>query len=509
MVRAYEQWGEHAVPRLRGMFAFGIVDERDGHLFLARDPLGIKPLYYAQTPGLTAFASELQALRRVPGLEWTLDLQAIDQYLRLQYIPAPRTVYAQVRKLPPAHTLRVEFDGRTHGPREYWRLQFRPDFRRTEDEWLRRSTRCCAESVRAHLVSDVPFGAFLSGGLDSSAVVAYMAQELNEPVETFSIGFEEQDFSELHYAERAAHRWQTHHHVEVVRPDCLELLSELVHHYGEPFSDSSALPTFLVSRIARRQVPMVLSGDGGDKAFGGYNDYATWRRWLMQDNQPVWKHRGLPTRPTLEAWLSLKQQTAPDIRRALWRPELRAVTERPIEPLEAAWRRARGATPAQMAQAIDIQSYLPVLDSHQGRRGQHDARPRGAHADRRSRGLRVRSHHPRGPVGAPRRGGRLHGQAPAEGADVPVLAGRLRLPAEDGLGVPLDHWFAPGRALHAEVRRRLISQSSPLTELLDPATVATVVDQGTASPIWLLLFLDEWLTQQRDAAAGEEARACA
>ncbi|MDE3156786.1 MAG: asparagine synthase (glutamine-hydrolyzing), partial [Acidobacteriota bacterium] len=345
VVHAYEQWGAAAVPRLRGMFAFGIVDERDGHLFLARDPLGIKPLYYAQTPTLTAFASELQALRPVPGLDWTLDIRAIDQYLRLQYIPAPRTVYAHVRKLPPAHTLRIEFDGHTQGPREYWQIRFQPEFRRTEREWLDALDEVLRRSVRAHLVADVPFGAFLSGGLDSSAVVAYMAQELDAPVETFSIGFEEQDFTELHYAEQAARRWQTHHHAEIVRADCLELLPALVRHYGEPFGDSSALPTFLVSRMARGAVPMVLSGDGGDEAFGGYNDYGTWRRWLRQDDQPIWKQHGFPSRPTLETWLTLKQQTAPETRCALWRPELRAVTNQPIATLEEAWRRARGATP--------------------------------------------------------------------------------------------------------------------------------------------------------------------
>lgn len=495
IVHGYEQWGERCVDRFRGMFAFALVSNPEQKIFLARDHLGIKPLYYLINDRCVAFGSELQSLRCVPGFPSELDLRAIDQYLCLQYIPAPKTAYRGVYKLPPGHSITFRFDGRTEGPREYWRVEFRPNHAWTEAEWLDRLDDVLRDSVRAHLVSDVPFGAFLSGGIDSSCVLAYMTQILNEPVRAFTIGFDEEEFSEVRYAEIAAGRWNASHRVEVVRADCLGLLPSLVKHYGEPFGDSSALPTYYLSRLARREVPMVLSGDGGDEAFGGYNDYSTWRRWINQDDQPAWKQRAFPNRPSLPSWLALKQQTTRSQRRALWRPEYRDVVDQPLETFERAFSAARGSTPAHIAQALDIHTYLPfsILTKVDTASMMH--------------GLEVRT---------PLVDAKVFEFAATIPEDLSIardgagqFAGKLLLKKllqryypEDfvhrpkmGFGVPLQRWFAPGGILHGEVRQRLSDPQSPLFALLRPEGVLEIVDSGNPNPIWLLVFLDEWLRQ--------------
>ncbi len=276
IVHAWEQWGDACVQRFRGMFAFAVMDWRAGKLFLARDHFGIKPLYFIQTEEVFAFASELRALRLVPGFNADLDMTAVDQYLWLQYIPAPRSIFQQIQKLPPAHCLELDLGGGISGPREYWRLAFQPDEQRTESDWVEAVDAAITDSVKAHLVSDVPFGAFLSGGVDSSLVTANMSRLLSRPVQTFSIGFEEREFDETHHAAFAARHCGVEPHVEFVKADALGILPELVRHYGEPFGDSSAVPTFYLSRLARRYVPMVLSGDGADEMFAGYWSHGDW-----------------------------------------------------------------------------------------------------------------------------------------------------------------------------------------------------------------------------------------
>ena len=341
IVHAYEEWGDDCVKRLRGMFAFCIVDFNKRRLFLARDHLGIKPLNYLHTCDLFAFASELQSFKSLPRVMLELDLHAIDEYLRLQYIPAPRTAFKQVRKLSPAHCMSISFDGVVHGPEEYWRLEFLPNYKRSEGEWIEALQAVLYDSVRVHLVSDVPYGAFLSGGVDSSAIVAYMSQILKQPVRTFSIGFKETEFNELHWAKEVAQRWGTEHHIEIVKPDAFAILPKLVQHYGEPFGDSSAIPTYYLCEMARRFVPMVLSGDGGDEILAGYDSYRGWLRWLSPDPKSTWKrmlykvasmvwpHRYSARQPSLSNWLKFISYFSPAQRLSLWRAEYRYLCKEP------------------------------------------------------------------------------------------------------------------------------------------------------------------------------------
>lgn len=270
IVHAYEQYGDSCLERLNGMFAFAIWDETRRRLFLARDRLGIKPLFYWSDGRQLAFASELKALLAWPEVPTSVDLVALDQFLTLEYIPSPRTIFAGIRKLPAGHWL--SFDDGGVRLQEYWNPQPQ-SVPSSEAQCVARLQELLADAVQLQLVSDVPLGAFLSGGIDSSTVVAYMRQATPGPVRTFSIGFDDATYNELPYARIVSRQFGTEHYEEVLQPDIASMAEELVAHLDEPFADFSIFPTYLVSQMARRSVKVVLSGDGGDELFGGYDTY--------------------------------------------------------------------------------------------------------------------------------------------------------------------------------------------------------------------------------------------
>ena len=272
IVHLYEDLGPRVVHELRGMFAFAIWDERRARLFIARDRLGIKPLYYWPTPGGVAFASELRSLLTLPELPRAVDPDAVVEYIALGYVPEPRSILAGVCKLPPGHLLEwSREDGLRVEP--YWSPVRAERTGIDAREAIEETRRLIEESVTLHLESDVPLGAFLSGGIDSSGVVAAMSRVMQQPVRTFSIGFREREFDESVYAAEVARALGTRHTALVVRPDADMLFEEVARALDEPFGDPSALPTFLVSHLARRDVTVALSGDGGDELFGGYTRY--------------------------------------------------------------------------------------------------------------------------------------------------------------------------------------------------------------------------------------------
>ncbi|HEV3446672.1 MAG TPA: asparagine synthase (glutamine-hydrolyzing) [Gemmataceae bacterium] len=292
LVHLYEEQGENLVGLLRGMFAFALWDERRRRLLLARDRVGIKPLYLYRDAGKLLFGSELKALLADPEVPRDIDPAALEEYLAFGMVPGARSIFRRIEKLPPAHCLVADPGSLERPPRRYWQLRFEPDYKPNAEEWQDAIRAKVAEAVRLHLIADVPVGAFLSGGLDSSMVVCCATELNNGPLQTFSIGFREEAFSELPHAREVATRFATRHTEEIVTADAVGLLDELTHFYDEPFADSSAIPTFLVSRLARRYVKVVLSGDGGDETFGGYARYAhdlkeaALRRWL-----PGWFRR--------------------------------------------------------------------------------------------------------------------------------------------------------------------------------------------------------------------------
>jgi asparagine synthase (glutamine-hydrolysing) len=271
IIHLYEEHGPTCLHYLRGMFAFAIWDGRERQLFLARDRAGKKPLYYLSGTDAFMFASEIKAILQDESVAKKPDHVAIHHYLTYQDVPSPWTAFEGIRKVPPAHYMIVK-DGMVELKR-YWKLSYLPKFRMSEEEMAEEAVRKLREAVKVRLISDVPLGAFLSGGIDSSAVVALMAEEMDDPVRTFSIGFREDDYNELNYAKMVATQFGTRHTEFMVEPDVLDIIDKLVWHYNEPFADASAIPSYYVSRLARNQVTVVLNGDGGDEDFAGYERY--------------------------------------------------------------------------------------------------------------------------------------------------------------------------------------------------------------------------------------------
>src|SRR3954452_17812620 len=285
IVHAYEQWGEGAFARLRGMFGIGLWDRPRRTLLLVRDRSGIKPLHYTERNGRLYFGSEIKSLLAAGAVDREIDLEALDHYLSFLYVPRDGSIFRNVRKLPPGHLLRWR-DGRAQLSK-YWEVDAREPFNGSDGEAAAALRGILADTVRSHMISDVPLGAFLSGGVDSSVVVGLMAEASAKPVQTFSIGFDEPQFDELEHARTVARHFGTEHHEFVVRPDGLSILDRLIEHFDEPFADSSAIPTWYVSEIARRHVTVVLSGDGGDELFGGYDRYLPHPRVTQFDRMSV------------------------------------------------------------------------------------------------------------------------------------------------------------------------------------------------------------------------------
>jgi len=272
IVHAYEEYGSACVNLFRGMFAFALWDSRARKLFLARDRVGKKPLYYTSTPeGSFVFGSELKSLLQHPEVSPKINVEAVDAYLTFGYVPDPLSIFQDIHKLPPGHRL-THIDGRVT-VEKYWDFCFEPVEARREEDYLDELRALLDEAVRIRLVADVPLGALLSGGIDSSTIVGLMSRYTSRPVKTFSIGFREDSYNELKYARVAAKHFGTEHHEFIVTPESCDIVDKLVWHFDEPFADPSAIPTYIVSKLARQYVTVVLSGDGGDELFGGYTRY--------------------------------------------------------------------------------------------------------------------------------------------------------------------------------------------------------------------------------------------
>jgi asparagine synthase (glutamine-hydrolysing) len=271
IIHLYEEKGEDCFKYLRGMFSIALWDEKENKLLLARDRVGKKPLFYFYDGSRVVFGSEIKAILEAPDIPREIDIQALSDYFSFLYVPAPKTIYRQIRKVHPGHYLVVK-DGEVRETK-YWDISFANALELSENEWCEKIMEKYREAVRIRLISDVPLGAFLSGGIDSSSVVGLMSELKNEPVLTSSIGFDEQDFNELHYAREVASKFRTNHYEKVVRPEALGIIEKLAWHYDEPFADSSAIPTYYVSKVAKEKVTVALSGDGGDENFAGYRRY--------------------------------------------------------------------------------------------------------------------------------------------------------------------------------------------------------------------------------------------
>ena len=292
IVHSYEEFGADCIHHLRGMFALAVWDDRKRTLFLARDRVGKKPLYYTLTPrGTLVFGSELKCLLEHPEVRRETDPSAIDAFLSLGYVPDPISIFRDINKLPPGHHLTF-VDGRIT-VKQYWDFHFDPLDLQREEDYLEELRSLLDESVKMRLVSDVPLGAFLSGGIDSSVVVGLMSRHLDQPVKTFSIGFREESYDELEYARITARHFRTDHTEFILTPDLCRIVDELIWHFDEPFADTSAVPTYMLSKLAREHVTVVLSGDGGDELFAGYTRYVVDRKRNRYVRIPRLLRRGL------------------------------------------------------------------------------------------------------------------------------------------------------------------------------------------------------------------------
>lgn len=379
LIHGYEEWGlEGLLRRIDGMFAFAIWDERIGELMLARDRFGKKPLYYSLTPPREmAFASTVNALLELMPTRPQVDPTALDRYLTYQAVPAPQTIFAGVHALPPAHFIRFYQGEPSPRPRRYWQLSYAHKQRRPEPELLAEADSLVRQAVARRLEADVPLGAFLSGGVDSSIVVAIMSQLTGKPVETVTIGFDDPRFDERRFARQVAQRWHAKAHEYVLPPDEIQNLPLIIWHYGQPMADVSILPTFAVARAAREHVTVVLNGDGGDEAFGGYSRPMVaraaqlCRSWLPSGQRDSARRligllgkRGqmLSTALASEARDAFVYERGfRDCRTRLYDPGalLRIARVDPDQHYHDAWSHADGPTDADRVLAAELTTYLP------------------------------------------------------------------------------------------------------------------------------------------------------
>jgi asparagine synthase (glutamine-hydrolysing) len=514
ILHGYEAYGVDVVRRLRGMFAFAIWDERSRQVVLARDRVGIKPLVYAWDGHRLAFASELKALLELPMVRREIDWDALRDYLVYQYVPGPRTIFASIRKLPPASTLVLPLDGGPPRIERYWDLRFAPDHTVSEDEWIERLDQGLSDAVQSHLVSDVPVGAFLSGGVDSSAVVAHMARASTAPIKTFSVGFDEADFDELACARHVARRYGTEHYELVVKPDAAEVVPLLVRQFDEPFADSSAIPTYYVSKMTREHVTVALSGDGGDENFAGYRRYAQAASLANHlDHSPLGMLRpafrlgarllpagargqaglGLLGADSLERYFRLITFQRPEtLSRLLTREAREAMSGGDVwERLRTTAAAAGTQDHASILQYTDFHNYLPddILTKVDRASMLPSLESRVPLLDHRLIELAATI-----PAALKLRNG--VGKYILKRAVEPLLPDGLLHRPKMGFAVPLAKWFRHELAAYAQ--DALLSARARQRGLVEPASVSRLLAEhasGTrdrAVQIWSLLVLEAW-----------------
>ena len=529
IVNGWQAWGPKIFSRLRGMFALAIWDRRSQRLILARDRLGKKPLYYAATATAFLFGSEIKAVLAWPGLSRTADMSAIDSYLTFGYVPAPQTAFDGIRKLPAAHYLVLEAlpDGSLGGPElvRYWRLPGPRGVRhhRSVAELRRELVAQLEEAVRLRLISDVPLGAFLSGGVDSSAVVATMARVGGGRTKTFSIGFSTAEYDETRYARMVAERYATDHEELVVEPDAVAILPQLIWHYGEPFADPSAIPTYYVSEMARRKVTVALNGDGGDECFLGYSRYKAMHYLSRLDGMPRWSRAGLGRSLAL---------APPALQRRYKIPRIRALLQAPDQPPS----RRYGFTIVYFTDTDKAAGYGDAMQTHLAGAALDLLEPYFAEADSLVSGANWADIHTylpddlmvkvdvasmahgleaRSPLldhvfmewaaELPEQLNMAHGRTKAlfKSAMEPYLPNELLYRPKMGFGCPVDHWFRS--ELKEFAHEMLLSQSARERGLFRPAYVRRLLEEHCAftqdhhTRLWALLMLELWFQMWIDA----------
>jgi asparagine synthase (glutamine-hydrolysing) len=528
IVHGWEQWGEDCVRRFRGMFALALWDRNRKTLFLARDRLGVKPLHWAElADGTVVFGSELKTITTHPRFEHELDDRAIEEYFAFGYVPDPRTIYRRAHKLAPAHVLTWKVGQAAPTIRRYWDLSFEAEQRTTLADACVELRERLAESVRLRLISEVPLGAFLSGGVDSSAVVAMMATMSEHPVKTCSIGFDVASFNESEFAQKVATRYATDHFTRVVRSDDFGLIDRLAGLYDEPYADSSAIPTYRVCELARTRVTVALSGDGGDETFGGYRRYkfhvreqalrerlpATLRHTLFGalgrlypqlDRLPrIFRARATfqaLARDAVDAYCHSVSIVRDDDRARLFSPEFRRRLGgyRAREVFQEHAARAQTDDALSLIQYLDYNTYLPGdINTKVDRASMaHSLETREPLMD-----------HPlvewaaRLPSSLKLAGG--EGKLVLKKAMEPLLPEDVLYRPKMGFAVPLADWFRG--PLSGDVQRMLQGETLRATGLFDAAMLARIGDEhrsgrrDRSATIWALLMFERFVRRSLEA----------
>jgi asparagine synthase (glutamine-hydrolysing) len=514
----YQKHGERCLKYLRGQFAFAIWDERKQQLFAARDRLGINPFKYYFDGKRFLFASELKAILTDPSVPREPDYQAIDEYLTYQFVPSPKTGFKGIAKLPAAHYLILK-DGKLSINR-YWNLSYKEKDDLSEDEWVERIRDKIDEAVRLRMISDAPLGAFLSGGVDSSAVVAFMSKNSERAVKTFSIGFEEERFNELPYARVVAQHFRTDHTELIVKPDALEVLPKLVWHYEEPYADSSAVNAYYVSKATRKYVKVALNGDGGDENFAGYPWYTVHRLAAIYDRIPKVLRHGL-VRPAV--LFAIKNNASPLGRRGriflehkddiakrystyfayftqAEKERMYADTMRDVKArydardfIAKLYESAKATDPVDRATWTDIMSYLPddLLVKVDIASMAHGLEARPPLLDHELVELTAR---------IPSNLKERYGQRKYifKKAMRGILPESTLARKKAGFGLPVDDWFRGKLAGFA--RETLLSKSATSRGLFRKEAIEQMLDEHKSGVnhgirIWALLTLEEWFRE--------------
>jgi asparagine synthase (glutamine-hydrolysing) len=536
LVHLYEERGDEFVTALRGMFAFAVWDARKGRLLLGRDRVGKKPLLIARRGSTVWFASEMTALLQDAELDRRPNLRAIATYLALQYVPHPESAFIGVEKLPPGTTVAIDADGEVQ--RRYWSLDYSaPSAQATTQELEERVRSLIWDATRARLISDVPLGAFLSGGIDSSVVVAAMADQMSEPVKTFSIGFPDAEFDELPFARMVAERFSTDHHEFVVEPHALEIMPKLARHYGEPFADPSAIPSFYLAELTSHHVTVALNGDGGDESFAGYtryvsNDMVGHLNWLpapLRRLAPRMVDLGgglrqgsrfgarlsrfghalaMDPHERYAHWMSAFQSS---MREQMFQPAFLEATGYwdPADVIAGPWKASRATSRVDRMLETDINTYLPAdllvkMDIATMAYSVEGRSPLLDHHLMEFAASLPPEHKLRGTTGKRLLKSALRGVIPDQILDRPKM----------GFGVPLPRWFRTElRDLPGEM---LLGSDARVHAYVKPAAIQQMIGEHHAGQadhslrLWVLLQLELWhreVVEPPTAGAAPESRA--
>jgi asparagine synthase (glutamine-hydrolysing) len=516
IVNLYKEYGEDCVGHLRGMFAFAIYDSSNHKLFCARDRFGIKPFFYYLDHEKLIFGSEIKSVLQCPGIDKTLSPEGLESYFTYGYITSDLSAFRKIKKLPPSHTLSLDLTSPEKGIllKKYWELNLVQVYTGSLTSWTEELLASLEESVRIHMISDVPLGAFLSGGIDSSSVVAMMSKISDRPVKTFSIGFSENSFNELPFAREIARKYQTQHYEKIVDPVSIELLPLLVSSYDEPFADSSAIPTYLVSRHAREHVTVALSGDGGDELFAGYSSYLKLLNLTSKNIIPdslskilfgmigktwpeKWSGKGLlyylsKEKNKIGAYYCLWKQ---EQRQLLYREGFKKTLQKPAEEFKINFlEKIKDVDFLTRLQYLDVRTYMvdDILTKVDRVSMQNSLEVRVPLLDHKFAELAFRI-----PSGLKlSKGDKKHVFKKAVSG---LLTPNVLDHPKQGFGIPISAWFKDD--LKNYMQEVLLDSGQPMFDFLEPKYVKKLVDnhlygmRDMSSNIWSLLFFNEWLRQ--------------